>query len=202
MVHASRLAVVDGAAAYTWAEFRARSRRLASALRGPGLERGDRVAFLAFNSEALLLAHFGVLQAGGVLVAINTRLTPTDVVYIVDHSGSRSVFFSPELAPALARVSPAVKRIQIGPEFESFLETGTEDGIESWLECEDDLCAIDYTFRGTGRSFTNSSGRILARFFSAPTLTARATGCDWAARPVPTSPETYRASTDMLSPGL
>ena len=143
---------MDGAAAYTWADFRARSRRLASALRGTGLERGDRVAFLAFHSEALLLAHFGVLQAGGVLVAINTRLTPVEVAHIVDHSGSRLVFFSPELAPALAHVSPAVKRIQVGPEFESFLATGTEDRLESWLESEDDLCAIDYTSGTIGRA--------------------------------------------------
>jgi fatty-acyl-CoA synthase len=150
-VHASRLAVVDGAAAYTWAEFRARSRRLASALRTAGLARGDRVAFLALNSEALLVAHFGVLQAGGVLVAINTRLTSTEVAYIVDHSGSRWLFFSTELAPALAQVPLSVPKIQIGHELESFLATGSEDQIESWLEHEDDLCAIDYTSGTTGR---------------------------------------------------
>jgi fatty-acyl-CoA synthase len=150
-VHASRVAVVDGTAAYTWAEFRGRSRRFASALRAAGLERGDRVAFLALNSEALLLAHFGVLQAGGVLVAINTRLTAAEVAHIVDHSGSRSIFFSPELAPALAQLASEVSRVRIGPEFESFLATGSEDQIESWLASEDDLCAIDYTSGTTGR---------------------------------------------------
>lgn len=150
-VHASRPAVVDGAATYTWVEFRARSRRFASALRAAGLNKGDRVACVALNSEVLLLAHFGVPQAGGVLVAINTRLLPEEVAYIISHSGSRIVFHSPDLISALALVPPGVRRIQIGPEFEAFLDTGSEDPVESWLESEDELCAIDYTSGTTGR---------------------------------------------------
>ena len=151
IIHASRLAVVDGATTYTWAEERARSRRFASALRAVGIRKGDRVAFVALNSEALLLAHFAVPQAGGVLVAVNTRLTPEEVAYIVNHSGSRVVFYSPELKPSLAQVPPAIRRIQIGPEFEALLTTGSETPVESWLDSEDELCAIDYTSGTTGR---------------------------------------------------
>src|SRR6266436_1663312 len=91
-VHAERTAVLDGGVSYTWAEFRGRSRRLASALRRQGLTAGDRVAFLALNSEPLLLGHFGVPQAGGVLVAINTRLNADEVAYILEHSGARAIF--------------------------------------------------------------------------------------------------------------
>src|SRR5499427_11056244 len=102
--HAGRVAAVDGELSYTFAEWRARSRRLASALRMTGVRKGDRVAFLALNSEPLLLAHFGVLQAGGVLVAINTRLTAREVAYIVEHSESGLLFYSTELAAQLAAV--------------------------------------------------------------------------------------------------
>ncbi|HKF75737.1 MAG TPA: AMP-binding protein, partial [Candidatus Dormibacteraeota bacterium] len=91
-VYAARTAVVDGEASYTFAEWRGRARRLATALRRTGLRSGERVAFLALNSEPLLLAHFGVLQAGGVLVAINTRLTAREVAYIVEHSESGLLF--------------------------------------------------------------------------------------------------------------
>src|SRR5262249_46261608 len=87
-VHADRIAPVDGNRRYSYREWRARSRRLAHALRGAGLQKDDRVAFLAFNSEPLLLGHFGVLQAGGIIVAINTRLSADEIAYIVDHSGS------------------------------------------------------------------------------------------------------------------
>jgi acyl-CoA synthetase (AMP-forming)/AMP-acid ligase II len=150
-VHACRVAVIDGLTTYTWAQFRARSRRLASALRVAGLRHGDTVAFLALNSEPLLLAHFAVLQAGGVLVAINTRLTAEEVAYIVDHSGSRWIFFSRELEHCVAQVSEATKKIEIGPELEAFIASGSDALLESWLENEEEPCAIDYTSGTTGR---------------------------------------------------
>ena len=56
--YADRLAVTDGELRLSWKELRARARRLASALRKEGLDKGDRVAFLAVNSEPLLVAHF------------------------------------------------------------------------------------------------------------------------------------------------
>src|SRR5262252_5686087 len=149
--HAGRVAAVDGELSYTFAEWRARSRRLASALRMTGVRKGDRVAFLALNSEPLLLAHFGVLQAGGVLVAINTRLHPQEVAYIVAHSGSRFMFHSSELGGQLTGVPPSVERIELGRRFEGFLATGSPEPVESWLEDEYELCAIDYTSGTTGQ---------------------------------------------------
>jgi fatty-acyl-CoA synthase len=151
MVHAKRTAVVDGDRRYTYAECRARSRRFASALRKAGLEKDDRVAFLALNSEPLLLGHFGVPQAGGIIVAINTRLAPDEVGYILEHSGSSVVFFSPELEAQLGSAPAGLRRISLGREFEDFLATGSEDPVESWLQDEYDVCAIDYTSGTTGR---------------------------------------------------
>ncbi len=150
-VHARRIAVVDGEASYDYAAWRARARRLASALRGAGLAKGDRVAFLALNSEPLLLAHFGVPQAGGLLVAINTRLNASEVAYIVEHSGSRILFHSPELAAQVASIPPSVRRVELGPEFEAFLAGGSDQPVEPWLEDESDGVAIDYTSGTTGR---------------------------------------------------
>jgi fatty-acyl-CoA synthase len=150
-VHSERVAAVDGDKRYTYREMRSRSRRLAHALRRAGLRKDDRVAFLAFNSEPLLLGHFGVLQAGGVIVAINTRLSAEEVGYILEHSGSKTVFFSPELEPLLAQAHGDIRRIELAAEFEGFLATGSEDPVESWLEDEYEVCAVDYTSGTTGR---------------------------------------------------
>ncbi|MBO0682401.1 MAG: AMP-binding protein [Candidatus Dormibacteraeota bacterium] len=152
VVHAERPAVVDGAIRFTWSEFRDRSRRLASALRASGLSHGDRVAFVALNSEPLLLAHFGVLQAGGVLVPVNTRLNAAEVGYILDHSGARFLFVSPELEALVPASAPGLAVIRLGPDFEAFLGRGSAAPVESWLESEDELCAIDYTSGTTGRA--------------------------------------------------
>jgi acyl-CoA synthetase (AMP-forming)/AMP-acid ligase II len=149
--YAERLAAVDGDRRYTYAEWRARCRRLASALRAAGLRKGDRVAFLALNSEPLLLAHFAVPQAGGILVAINTRLTADDVAFIVDHSGAQWIFHSPELEHLLAHVPASVRRVDTRAGLDGLLDTGTEDEVESWLDDEDDVIAIDYTSGTTGR---------------------------------------------------
>ena len=150
-VHANRTAVVDGEVSYTWAEFRARSRRLAHALRKAGIEKGDRVAIVAWNSEPLLLAHFGIPQAGAVIVAINTRLNADEVAYIVEHSGSKLVFFSEDLEPLLAKVPAGVRRFNLAKDFEPFLETGSDEPVESWLADEYETIAIDYTSGTTGR---------------------------------------------------
>jgi len=151
-VHAERVAVVDGERRFTYAEWRLRARRFASALRRAGLQRGDRVAFLALNSEPLLLAHFAVPLAGGVLVAINTRLSTDEVAYIVEHSGAQTVFYSPELSPLLALVPESVIRLSIGEDFEALLGTGSGESVASWLQSEDDILALDYTSGTTGRS--------------------------------------------------
>jgi fatty-acyl-CoA synthase len=144
-------AVEDGDVRYNWSEFRARVRRLASALRANGLEKNDRVAFLAFNSEPLLLAHFGVPMAGGVIVPINTRLAADEIAYIVEQSGTKTIFYAPELAAQLVEIGPHVRRIDCAEEFESLIATGSEAPVESWLEDEYDLIAINYTSGTTGR---------------------------------------------------
>jgi fatty-acyl-CoA synthase len=148
---ADRVAVVDGPVSYTWKQFRDRSRRFASALRKGGLKKEDRVAFLAWNSEPLLLAHYGVPQAGGVLVAINTRLSGDEIAYILEHSGSTMVFHSPELEGQLAGVPAGIPRVNLASEFEAFLAGGSDDPLESWLEDEYETIAIDYTSGTTGR---------------------------------------------------
>ena len=149
-VFADRLAVVDGPLRLCWGEFRARSRRLASALQRRGVRRGDRVAVLAFNSEALLLAHFGVPQSGAVLVAINTRLSSHEVTEILDHSQHALVLVSPGLRNSVSERFRA-NCIEVGDELETLLETGSDEPLGSAIQSEDDLIAIDYTSGTTGR---------------------------------------------------
>ena len=63
----------------TWGDVYRRSRRLASALTGLGLRRGDRVATLLWNQSEHMEAYFGVPIAGGVLHTLNLRLHPDEL---------------------------------------------------------------------------------------------------------------------------
>ena len=144
------LAVVDGERRLTWAELRERSRRLAVALQRAGIEKNDRVAFLALNTTELLEAHTGVPAAGAVLVAMNTRLAAEEIAYILDHSGARILVVDPSLAH-LADGAAVERVIVIGDEYEAFL-TGAGDGEpEDRLVTEDDTISINYTSGTTGR---------------------------------------------------
>src|SRR3989442_9134692 len=78
----ARVAVIDGDRRLTWAELRERGRQLAVALQESGLEKDDRVAFLAPNTTELLEAHYGVPAAGCVLVAVNTPVTPGEIAHL------------------------------------------------------------------------------------------------------------------------
>src|SRR3954449_13498434 len=117
-IHPQRIAVVDGQVRRTYAELRERVNRLASALRARGLEHLERVATLCPNVPELLELHFGVPAAGGVLVAINVRLSAQEIAYIVEHSGARFLVVDPELQPLSADVPEGVETILLGDAYE------------------------------------------------------------------------------------
>src|SRR5215210_1637210 len=71
---------------YAYADFVARAKKLAVALKGLGVEDGDRVGTLAWNTYQHLEAYFGIPSSGAVLHTINPRLFEEDLAYIVDHA--------------------------------------------------------------------------------------------------------------------
>jgi fatty-acyl-CoA synthase len=152
LVFPNRTAVVERERRFTWADVRERVRRLAVALQVSGVARGDRVAFLAPNVHELLEAHFGVPRAGAVLVAINTRLMPEEIAYILEHSGSRILVVHESLRHLVEDVP--VERVLVCGEagdYEAFLEAAGEGEPEDRLESEDDTISINYTSGTTGR---------------------------------------------------
>src|SRR5499425_863818 len=72
-----RTAIVHGARSWTYGEFYARARRLASALSRHGIGRGATVSVMLANTPAMLDAHYGVAMTGAVLNTLNTRLDAT-----------------------------------------------------------------------------------------------------------------------------
>jgi fatty-acyl-CoA synthase len=162
-VFPDRTAVVHGERRYTYRELEDRVDRLARALAAAGLERGDRVAFLSPNTPAMLEAHYGIPAAGGVLVAINTRLSSEEVGYILGHSGARFLFVDAELEPTIEPLDlegTIVVRIDDtgapGDPYEDRLAAAgarpAGDPLpESWLDDEEETISINYTSGTTGR---------------------------------------------------
>ncbi len=77
---------------YGWGDCYARVRRLANALEGLGVERGERIATLAWNGYRHLELYFGVSGVGAVCHTVNPRLFTEQIVYIINHAADRFIF--------------------------------------------------------------------------------------------------------------
>ena len=100
-----KVGVVDGDREFTYRAWAERTHRLANALHGLGVEPGDRVSFITYNTHHLLEAYYGVLEAGAVLNPVNIRLAPHEIGYILGHAGSRVVFFHADFTPLVEQLA-------------------------------------------------------------------------------------------------
>ncbi|MDG3011078.1 AMP-binding protein [Rhodococcus sp. D2-41] len=166
-VHPDATAIVDGPRRLTYGDVADIAARVARTLRERGLRAGESVAFLTPNSAEALIAHFAVPLAGGVLVALNTRLSTDEVSYVLEHSRSRYLFADAELlAPVLsAEALPAgVQAAVVLPDadggqprcsgaesYSSWLDPASDEEISWEVADETATIAINYTSGTTGK---------------------------------------------------
>ena len=75
---------------------RRRANRVANELLARGLEKGDRVAAYGVNSDAYVLLWLGCVRAGLVHVSVNFHLTGDELLYILNQSGLKALFYDPQ----------------------------------------------------------------------------------------------------------
>jgi fatty-acyl-CoA synthase len=162
-----RTAIIHGGLRRSYAEFYARTRRLASALAKRGIGRGDTVAVVLANTPAMLESHYGVPMCGAVLNTLNTRLDAATVAFALDHGEAKVLITDREFAPVVkaALASASVKPLVVdyddpefdGPgevlgdlDYEALLAEG--DPAFAWQPPRDewDAIALNYTSGTTG----------------------------------------------------
>jgi len=164
-VYPSRTAVIHGGARYSYAEFGARCRRLASALKGLGIGKGDTVAIMSPNTPAMLEAHWGVPMTGAVLNSLNIRLDAATIAFILGHGEAKVLLtdreFSPVIKEALAEAGRELTVIDIDDalaeggellgetDYESFI-AGGDPAFDGWPDDEWDAICLNYTSGTTG----------------------------------------------------
>jgi len=163
-VYPEKIAVIHQDKRYTYREFNQRVNRLASALRQMGIDKGDRVAFLCPNIPPMLEAHYGVPLAGGVLVAINTRLSSLEIAYILNHSGAKALFVDHELAELIPPVRDQLTSLETivniddhtghagieGLDYDTLLASASDDPLDKPVADENEPLSINYTSGTTG----------------------------------------------------
>ncbi|MDB5913573.1 MAG: acyl-CoA synthetase [Ramlibacter sp.] len=168
-VYPQRIAIAHGSLRRTWLQTYERCRRLASALRQAGLGKNDTVAVMLPNVPAMVEAHFGVPMAGAVLNALNTRLDPEAIAFMLDHGEAKAVIVDPEFAAVMQQAigMRSQHRPLLVIDAEDALFTGASERIGSvtyeqflaqgdpgyaWQLPEDewDAIALNYTSGTTG----------------------------------------------------
>jgi fatty-acyl-CoA synthase len=166
-VYPDRTAIVHGPLRRSYAEFYARTRRLASALARHGIGRNDTVAAMLPNTPAMLECHYGVPMCGAVLNTLNTRLDAAIIAFSLDHGEAKAVIIDREFsktmkeALALCTVKPLVidyhDPVYDGPgerlgavEYEAFLAQGDAEFAWAMPADEWDAISLNYTSGTTG----------------------------------------------------
>jgi long-subunit acyl-CoA synthetase (AMP-forming) len=141
-------AVVDGPLRLTYVELAERIRRSSGAFAEFGVDKGDRVALWAPNSAEWIIAAFGIMTAGGVLVPVNTRFRAEEAADVVSSSGAKAVMVQKGFLGqdfSAAQVALDVPTIDLQSDFL---------GSGSPFECDvdgEDVSDVIYTSGTTGR---------------------------------------------------
>src|SRR5215472_9636562 len=186
-VYPERLAVVHGERRYCWRDVLERCRRLAGALAAQGVGRGDTVALLAPNIPEAFEAHFGVPMAGAVLNALNIRLDPDMIAFILRHGEAKVLITDTEFAPVIGQALKQLDHKPIvididdmeGPggtrlgdmDYQTFLAAGDPQFPEMTPQDEWEAIALNYTSGTTGNpkgvvyhhrgAYLNALGNVL-----------------------------------------
>jgi acyl-CoA synthetase (AMP-forming)/AMP-acid ligase II len=149
----------------SFGDLNARANRLANALMGLNIHKGDRVGMLLRNCCEFIEIDFALSQTGIVRVPLNARLTGSEHEYILNDSGSNTLIFGEEFSEAVQAIKPNLKtvkefiRVSEGYtergvpdalDYENLIENSTQEEPENEID-EEDLHTLFYTSGTTGK---------------------------------------------------
>ncbi len=91
-----------------YATLRARSLRLSQRLAQEGVQLGDRVATLAWNTWRHIECWYGITGIGAIYHTLNPRLFPEQIAWILNHAESRLMFVDLTFVPLLEKIAPSL----------------------------------------------------------------------------------------------
>jgi fatty-acyl-CoA synthase len=140
-----KLALAEGERRFTYAELDQVVNRVANAIAARGLGAGDRLALLSHNCWQYPVLSFAAARLGVVLVPVNFMLNPSEIAYILGHSGARAVVAEDALAgtaeAAIAeagRAAPVRAVLPLSGVAPAPAPAGWEDFDRDWATSGDD----------------------------------------------------------------
>ncbi len=111
-VYPDHTAIIHGNRRFSYAEFYARSRKLASVLAAHGIAKGDTVSVMLANTPAMLECHYGVPMTGGVLNTLNTRLDAQIIAFSLDHAEAKVLITDKEFSATVKEALTLTKTVK------------------------------------------------------------------------------------------
>jgi long-chain acyl-CoA synthetase len=137
----------------TWADYSAAVERVAGALAGLGVARGDRIVLLSRNRPELAICEVAALHLRAGCVALFTASPPAVIEHVLRDSEPAAVLVESALAPRLADVRHSVEHVLTLEDLESIAAPEGFDFQASWRAAQgEDLAALGYTSGTTGQS--------------------------------------------------
>src|SRR5215475_1282337 len=159
-LYPDRVAVIEGESRRTYAEFFERCHRWSGVLQQLGIAQGDRVAYLSPNNVPQLESFYAVPQIGAVLVPLNYRLTASDFLYLINHSGSRMICADRDYLGTINTIREQLPKVEYFVALtgeakgwlnhEAMLEASSAEFVRPDIR-ETDLLTINYTSGTTSR---------------------------------------------------
>jgi 3-(methylthio)propionyl---CoA ligase len=97
---------------YTYRDAHRRSKQLAAALEQLGVNHGDRIATLAWNTHRHFEIYYGVAGMGAVCHTINPRLFPEQICYIANHAEDAYLFVDLTFVPLIEKLRAQLKTVK------------------------------------------------------------------------------------------
>ncbi len=154
--------LMDATRSFTFPQSEQRARRLANALLGLGLQKGDKISVLLENCIEFVEIYLAAAKAGLVVNPINFRLVGPEIQYIVDHAESRAFVVHDEFCPTVGAIRdqlghiPADNYVVVGQPHEGYrsyddlLGGGSDEALDVTVRPEDPWILL-YTSGTTGR---------------------------------------------------
>jgi fatty-acyl-CoA synthase len=95
----------------TYGDIWSRAKQVTNALRARGIQLGDRVATLAWNTDRHLEVWYGAMGMGAVLHTVNPRLFPEQIAWIINHAEDKILFFDTTFAPIIEKIAPHLNTV-------------------------------------------------------------------------------------------
>ncbi len=94
---------------YTYKEAFERIKRLADSIERLGIKPGDRIGVISWNTHRFYELFFAIPATGAVLLEMNLRLHPKEIIYVANHSEIKAIFVDETLLPLAEGISQHIK---------------------------------------------------------------------------------------------